>query len=293
MTPTWLTSFLCTFFPAFFIKVVAALVIGRKVSDCRGSLEWILGGPAPSEPPSAGSFTPHLPAPWTTLKGLTLRWPLEEWLEVHLLQLNLTKHTWRCSSDFLRMMLSRHIGSVRGGEAVGRCCHWASNNTFITAPKATRRKKNLFYLFTTWAVTVSCSELTKMRLCGFFYVAVMNCPEAGAGNSGSTDPAVIEVMVSTPALLTLDPASEIGIIYCKCISPCLFLTTPPSQYVPHPHPGLPSSSLFFYPFPSKLSATCLSGKSSSCPTRLLRSCLWEPQTTHPLISYSTQGCWIT
>lgn len=107
--------------------------------------------------------------------------------------------------------------------------------------------------------TVSCSELTKMRLCGFFYVAVMNCLDAGAGNSGSTDPAVIEVMVSTPALLTLEPASEIGIIYCKCISPRLFLTTPPSQYVPHPHPKLPSSFpllSFFTPFPSKLSATC-------------------------------------
>lgn len=126
----------------------------------------------------------------------------------------------------------------------------------------------------------------------FFYVAVMNCPDVGAGNSGSTDPAVIEVMVSTPALLTLDPASEIGIIYCKCISPRLFLTTPPSQYVPHPHPRLPSSSPFFLtPFPSKLSATC--GKSSACPTRLHRSCIWEPQASHPLISYSTQGCWIT
>lgn len=84
----------------------------------------------------------------------------------------------------------------------------------------------------------------------------MNCPDAGAGNSGSTDPAVIEVMVSTPALLTLEPASEIGIIYCKCISPRLFLTTPPSQYVPHPHPGLPSSSPFFFFYPLSFKVVC-------------------------------------
>lgn len=64
----------------------------------------------------------------------------------------------------------------------------------------------------------------------------MKWPVAGAGNSGCTDLAVIEVMVSPPVLLTLDLASEIGIIYCKCISPRLFLATLPSQYVLQPHP---------------------------------------------------------
>lgn len=64
----------------------------------------------------------------------------------------------------------------------------------------------------------------------------MKCSVAGAGNSGYTDLAVIEVMVSPPVLLTLDLASEIRIIYCKCISPRLFLATPPSQYVLQPHP---------------------------------------------------------
>lgn len=140
-----------------------------------------------------------------------------------------------------RLLLSEHIWSLRGGEFVGRCCHCLSNNSFITAQKAPTRKKVCLFFLITWAVAVSCSGITKMKLCGFFYVSVMKCPVAVAGNSGSTDLAVIEVMVSTPALLMLDLASEIGIIYCKCISPRLFLSTPPSQYVPHPHPRLPSS----------------------------------------------------
>lgn len=109
---------------------------------------------------------------------------------------------------------------------LGRCCHWASNNSFITVLKVPTRKKIFIYLLHEWLPSAAQKSL-KWNCVAFFNATVMNCPDAGAGNSGSTDPVVIEV--STPALLTLDVASEIGIIYCKCISP---------RPVPH-HPTLP------------------------------------------------------